>query len=135
MVRTPQYRPFLSYITVDDIAAMASQLGSSVLLTQVVIESAYWLIPVHPQDCPLQATCGMVRFLLTQCSHSVFNQRQTFSMQWPMHSTGTFNRQAFHWCHYFTECCLFVHCGQRMQYLKIAIAPQTGRTYIPQCHA
>ena len=45
----------LSYITVDDIAAVIAQLGTGTLLAKVDIESAYRLIPVHPQDRPLQA--------------------------------------------------------------------------------
>jgi hypothetical protein len=45
----------LSYISVDDIAAAATQLGPGALLAKVDIESAYQLIPVHPQDRPLLA--------------------------------------------------------------------------------
>ena len=40
----------LSYITVEDIAIMASKLGPGALLAKVDIESAYQLISVHPQD-------------------------------------------------------------------------------------
>ena len=39
----------------DDIADAVAQLGTGALLAKVDIESAYWLIPVHPQDHPLQA--------------------------------------------------------------------------------
>ena len=45
----------LAYTTVDDIAAVVAQLGKGALLAKVDIESAYRLIPVHPQDRPLQA--------------------------------------------------------------------------------
>ena len=45
----------LSYTTVDDIAAVVAQLGTGALLAKVDTESAYQLIPVHPQDRPLQA--------------------------------------------------------------------------------
>ena len=45
----------LSYILVDDIATAAVQLGPGALLAKVDIESAYRLIPVHPQDRPLLA--------------------------------------------------------------------------------
>ena len=45
----------LSYTTVDDIAAAVARLGTGALLAKVDIESAYRLIPVHPQDRPLQA--------------------------------------------------------------------------------
>ena len=45
----------LSYTTVDDIAAVVAQLGRGALIAKVDIESAYRLIPVHPDDRPLQA--------------------------------------------------------------------------------
>ena len=45
----------LAYISVDDIAATAAQLGPGAFLAKVDIESAYRLIPVHPQDRPLLA--------------------------------------------------------------------------------
>ena len=45
----------LSYTTVDDIAMVVAQLGKGALLTKVDIESAYCLIPAHPQEHPLQA--------------------------------------------------------------------------------
>jgi hypothetical protein len=44
----------LSYTTVDDIAELVLELGKCSLLAKVDIESAYRLIPVHPQDRPLQ---------------------------------------------------------------------------------
>ena len=40
---------------VDDIAAVVAQLGAGALLAKVDTELAYWLIPVHQQDRPLQA--------------------------------------------------------------------------------
>lgn len=45
----------LSYPTVDDVADVVVKLGRGALLSKVDIESAYRLIPVHPQDRPLQA--------------------------------------------------------------------------------
>ena len=45
----------LSYITVDKVAEIAVRLGKGSLLAKIDIESAYRLIPVHPQDRPLQA--------------------------------------------------------------------------------
>ena len=45
----------LSYICVDQLAGIATQYGRGALLAKVDIESGYWLIPVHPQDRPLQA--------------------------------------------------------------------------------
>ena len=45
----------LSYITVEDVAAVVAHLGVGTLLVKVDIESAYRLVPVHPQDRPLQA--------------------------------------------------------------------------------
>ena len=43
------------YTTVDEVVAQASQVGKVALLAKIDIESAYRLIPVHPQDCHLQA--------------------------------------------------------------------------------
>lgn len=45
----------LAYTTVEDIAHLISQCGTGALLAKIDIESAYRLIPVHPQDRPLQA--------------------------------------------------------------------------------
>ena len=45
----------LSYTTVDQVAEVAVELGSEALLAKIDIESAYRLIPVHPEDRPLQA--------------------------------------------------------------------------------
>ena len=45
----------LTYTTVDDIAETAAHLGPGSLLAKVDIESAYRLIPVHPDDRLLQA--------------------------------------------------------------------------------
>lgn len=40
----------LSYITVDEVAIAAMQLGHGALLAKIDIKSAYRLIPVHPSD-------------------------------------------------------------------------------------
>ncbi len=45
----------LAYTTVDEVANLAAQLGTGALLAKVDIEAAYRLVPVHPQDRPLQA--------------------------------------------------------------------------------
>ena len=45
----------LSYVTVDQVAAIADELGRGALLAKVDIEAAYHLIPVHPDDRPLLA--------------------------------------------------------------------------------
>ena len=45
----------LVYTTVDRVAEVAVSLGVGALLAKVDIESAYRLIPVHPEDRPLQA--------------------------------------------------------------------------------
>ena len=50
-----------SYTSVEDMAEIISQLGQGSLLAKVDIEAAYRLIPVHPQDHPLQ----VVRFNAT----------------------------------------------------------------------
>ena len=45
----------LSYITTDDVAEIVTTLGTGSLMAKIDIESAYRLIPVHPDDRPLQA--------------------------------------------------------------------------------
>jgi len=43
------------FTSVDEVARLAAELGPGALLAKVDIESAYRLIPVHPQDRPLLA--------------------------------------------------------------------------------
>ena len=43
----------LSYSTVDEVAGLVARLGPGALLAKIDIESAYRLIPVHPDDRPL----------------------------------------------------------------------------------
>ena len=45
----------LTYITVDSVMQVVRQLGKGSLLAKMDIESAYRLVPVHPQDRILQA--------------------------------------------------------------------------------
>lgn len=45
----------LAYTSVDNVADIISGLGKGSLLAKIDIESAYRLIPVHLQDCLLQA--------------------------------------------------------------------------------
>ena len=45
----------LSYVSVDQVAEISARYGKGALLAKIDIESAYRLIPVHPEDCPLQA--------------------------------------------------------------------------------
>ena len=52
----------LQYLKIDDIATLISEKGAVVLLAKVDIEAAYRQIPVHPQDCPLQALKWEGRF-------------------------------------------------------------------------
>ena len=47
----------LHYATVDDIAGIIARLPQGALLAKFDIESAYRLVPVHPDDRPLQAMC------------------------------------------------------------------------------
>ena len=41
----------LSYITVQEVAAKAIELGKGLLISKIEINSAYRLIPVCPHDC------------------------------------------------------------------------------------
>ena len=43
----------LSYVSIDTVAAIVVSLGAGSLLAKIDIESAYRLVPVHPDDRPL----------------------------------------------------------------------------------
>ena len=45
----------LKYSTVEEVASVAASYPPGALLAKIDIESAYRLVPVHPQDRPLQA--------------------------------------------------------------------------------
>ncbi len=45
----------LTYTSVDEVAEIVTRLGRGALLAKIDIEAAYRLVPVHPQDRPLQA--------------------------------------------------------------------------------
>lgn len=45
----------LTYITVDNMAGIIAKLGKGTMMAKIDIESAYQLVPVHPEDRPLQA--------------------------------------------------------------------------------
>ena len=45
----------LSYVTVDEVVRTAAKLGRGAMLAKVDIQSAYRLIPIHPDDRPLLA--------------------------------------------------------------------------------
>ena len=45
----------LTYTTIDEVAELVVRLGLGALLAKADIKAAYRLIPVHPQDRPLQA--------------------------------------------------------------------------------
>ena len=45
----------MSYITVNAVASTLASWGPGALMANVDVEAAYWLIPVHPEDCQLLA--------------------------------------------------------------------------------
>ena len=45
----------MSYITVDGVARTLASWGPGALMEKVDMEAAYWLIPVHSEDCQLLA--------------------------------------------------------------------------------
>ena len=84
----------LSYISVDHIAAKAAQLGPGALLAKVDIESAYRLVPVHPQDRPLLAVQweGQI-FIDTRLPFGLRSAAKIFNaiadtLQWHLHQAG-----------------------------------------------
>ena len=60
----------LSYTSVELVAGVAAGLGRGALLAKTDIESAYRIIPVHPQDRPLQAV-GWNGKVYSACQHKV----------------------------------------------------------------
>ena len=84
----------LSYTTVDTVAEVVTRWGSGAPLAKMDIESAYQLIPVHPQDRPLQAmrwegqTCvdPMLPFGL-RSAPKIFNAVAD-ALNWHLHNSG-----------------------------------------------
>ena len=71
-------------------AALVATLKRGSLLAKVDIESAYRLIPVHPQ--PSRQWSGKGNSSLIPCCHSASGRRPKFLTQW---QTGTFIDLAF----------------------------------------
>ena len=87
----------LSYSTVDEVADLVARLGAGALLAKVDIESAYRLIPVHPDDSALSWVWNRrVRSLLTQCCRSGFDEPQRFLMRWLTPWLGTCTGPVYH---------------------------------------
>ena len=59
----------LKYVTVDIVAGMVAMLGPASLMAKVDIQSAYRLIPVHPDDCPLLGVRWSDVVLAMSCYH------------------------------------------------------------------
>ncbi len=84
----------LSYTSVDVAAAIAASVGKRALLAKVDIESAYRLIPVHPQDRHLQAVCWEGKIYVDQMlpfglrsAPKVFNAVAD-ALQWYLREVG-----------------------------------------------
>ena len=45
----------MAYVSIDEVASLVNDLGTGALMAKVDMESAYCLIPVHPQDHPIHA--------------------------------------------------------------------------------
>ena len=94
----------LSYTTVDAVAEIIARLGRGSLLAKIDIESAYRLIPVHPQDRILQAVRWgdslyvdpMLPFGL-RSAPKIFNAVAD-SLDWFLHQSGI-----AHCCHYLDD--------------------------------
>ena len=78
----------LVYTSVDRVAEVAAFLGPGALLAKVDIESAYRLIPVHPEDRPLQAMRWNDRYTSTRCFLLAYTQHQKLLTLSQMLSTG-----------------------------------------------
>ena len=95
----------LSYIAVDDIAAVAAQLGPGALIDKFDIESDYLQIPVHPQDCPLLAVKWKGQIYIDQMlpfglrsSAKIFNA-VVDTLSWHLQQAGI--PLIYHYLHYF----------------------------------
>ena len=91
----------LSYISVDRVAMVAASYTAGALLAKIDIESAYRLVPVHPQDRPLQAmewqghryVDPMLPFGL-RSAPKIFNALAD-GLEWHLRNCGI--RQVFHY--------------------------------------
>ena len=68
----------LCYLSIDDIVSTILSLGKGALLTKMDIQSAYRIVPAHPDDRHLLCN-GRVNYLLIQCYHMVSVQLQKSS--------------------------------------------------------
>ena len=91
----------LSYISVEQVAAVAAGYGEGALMAKIDIESAYRLIPVHPHDRPVQAmrwnediyVDSMLPFGL-RSAPKIFNAVAD-ALEWYLHSQGV--EHVFHY--------------------------------------
>ena len=85
----------LSYISVDQVADIAAQYGGGALLAKVDVESAYRLIPVHPQHHPLQGLMrGSKIFIDPMLLFGLRSAPKSFNavadaLNWYLHQHGT----------------------------------------------
>ena len=112
----------LSYTTVNEIADLAAQLGRGALLAKVDIESAYRLIPVHPDDCSFLAVKWngeihvdlMLPFGL-RSAPEIFNA-VAYALNWYLHQQGIPTMR-----HYLDDFIIIAppHSGQCRDFLQI----------------
>ncbi len=82
----------LSYIAVDDVAAIVQELGKGSLLAKMDIEAAYRLIPVHPHDRVLQGMEWDGKIYVDPVYLLGCGRLRRFLMQWQMACVGAFAR-------------------------------------------
>ena len=83
----------LLYVSVDQVAEVAAQLGTGAHMAKIDIESSYWLIPVHPHDCPLQAVQWKGKVYIDALLPFGLRSDPNYSMRWPM--SGVCERKVF----------------------------------------
>ena len=81
------------YTTVDEVAALVMQLGRGSLLAKVDIESAYRLLPVHPQDRVLQAMKWGGQVYIDPMLPFGLRSAPKILTRWRTHCVGIFNSQ------------------------------------------
>ena len=78
-----------SYISVEQVAAVAAGYGEGALLAKNDIECAYRLILVHPHDRPVQAMRWNGDIYVDSMLPFGLRSAPKFFMQWQMHWNGT----------------------------------------------
>ena len=140
----------LSYVTVDDIAQVALQLGRGALIAKTDIKHAYRQVPVHPEDRSLLAMCwrGQV-FVDSRLPFGLRSAPLIFSavadaLEWIASQRTVNSTRIFHYIDDFvvvgpprSDACAssLLALTQTCDNLGVLIAPEKARQHTSQCWA